>query len=82
MTNPMRQVKLQVFSVFALVVDWVLSESHLRIRQDTSSSDQIETMCQSNNRTLPIDSLRDLWDSIGVEHNATDALLLHSVHSF
>ena len=65
-------MKLQIFLIFALVVAWVLGWSHLAIRQDTSSRHQIPRVCQSNLRTLPIDSLLDLWDSIGVEHNTND----------
>ena len=38
-----------------------------------------ETMCQFNLRTLPIDSLLDLWDSIGVEGNTPPHPMINDI---
>lgn len=43
MTEPTLQVELHVFRVSAVVVDWVLIVSDLRIAQDTSRPDQPRT---------------------------------------
>ena len=81
MTHPTCRVKLQVFQVFALVVDWVLGGCRLSKRQDTSSRDQTLPMCQSNLRTLPIDLSCDLWDSIGVEGNTHHPMITNILQS-